>query len=35
MPNKCKEIITVKDTTYAVRKEKQKKFRLCQAGFEP
>ena len=30
MPNKCIEIIEVKDTTYAGEKRKPKEFRLCR-----
>ena len=30
MPNKCKEIIAVKDTTYAGEKGKPEEFRLCR-----
>ena len=29
MPNKCKEIIPVKDTTYAGEKRKPAEFTLC------
>ena len=30
MRNKCKEIIAVKDTTYAGEKGKPEEFRLCR-----
>lgn len=30
MPNKCKEIIAVKDKTYAGEKRKPEEFRLCR-----
>ena len=30
MRNKCKEIIAVKDTTYAGEKRKPEEFRLCR-----